>query len=55
MIKTDNVQMNKVFLAFSVLLAETKHLSDVAEHKFYGPLTMFGVSLDEDKGEHAHI
>lgn len=42
MIHTDNQQLNKVVLVFSVLCSEMKNLGDLAERKFYGPLTMFG-------------
>jgi WASH complex subunit 7 len=47
MVKTENIQMNKVVLAFATLVAEVKHLTLHAEQKFYGPLTMFGVTSSE--------
>jgi WASH complex subunit 7 len=51
MIGTENSQLNKVALVFSVLMIESKELSRTAAEKFYGGLTMFGHTLEGMSGE----
>lgn len=47
MISTHNQQFNKVALVFAHLSSEMFDLTQLAESKFYGPLTMFGHQLEE--------
>lgn len=42
MIKTENIQLNKVLAVFAVLTNEMRELKQTAETKYYGPLAMFG-------------
>ena len=48
MIKTDNVQFNKIATVFSVLCSEMNYLCEQAHHKFFGPLTMFGHDIHQN-------
>ncbi len=47
---TSNPDLNKTVLAFSYLCSEIRWLQQTAEEKFYGPLTLFGVSDEAEEG-----
>ena len=46
-VSSDNVQLNKVVLALAACVSELRGMVDIAESKFYGPLTQFGHKYSE--------
>lgn len=42
MVQTENAQFNKVTTVFAYLCDEIRVMKEIAQEKFYGPLTMFG-------------
>ena len=56
-VSSDNVQLNKVVLALAACVSELRGMVDIAESKFYGPLTQFGHKYSEHvlaKPSHNH-
>ena len=47
MLNTDNAQFNKVATAIGTVIWELQGMQDIAEARFYGPLTQFGHKYSE--------
>eukprot|EP00742_Colponemidia_sp_Colp-10_P007056 GILJ01007574.1.p1 GENE.GILJ01007574.1~~GILJ01007574.1.p1 ORF type:complete len:1186 (+),score=205.74 GILJ01007574.1:74-3559(+) len=51
LIKTENQVLNKVFIVFTAIASEIRELTQLAQNKFFGPLTMFGERPKSDTDE----